>query len=113
VGGAAGDQGRDGFLHGHGISTHLAVKIYKQYGDQSLAVVQATPYRLVQDIHGIGFKTADKIAQALGLPFDDPARVEAGIHYTLKRWPTTATSTRRRPSWSRKRPTSCNCPPRK
>ena len=73
------------FLHSHGISTHLAVKIYKQYGDQSLAVVQATPYRLVQDIHGIGFKTADKIAQALGLPFDDPARVEAGIHYTLQK----------------------------
>jgi exodeoxyribonuclease V alpha subunit len=71
------------FLHSHGISTHLAVKIYKQYGDQSLAVVQATPYRLVQDIHGIGFKTADKIAQALGLSPDDPARIEAGIHYTL------------------------------
>ena len=68
------------FLHSHGISTHLAVKIYKQYGDQSLGVVQATPYRLVQDIHGIGFKTADKIAQALGLPFDAPARVAAGIH---------------------------------
>lgn len=71
------------FLHGHGISTHLAVKIYKQYGDQSMAVVQSTPYRLVQDIHGIGFKTADKIAQALGLSADDPARIEAGIHYTL------------------------------
>ena len=73
------------FLHGHGISTHLAVKIYKQYGDQSLAVVQTTPYRLVQDVHGIGFKTADKIAQALGLAADDPARIEAGIHYTLSK----------------------------
>jgi exodeoxyribonuclease V alpha subunit len=73
------------FLHSHGISTHLAVKIYKQYGDQSLAVVQSTPYRLVQDIHGIGFKTADKIAQALGLSPDDPARIEAGIHYTLSK----------------------------
>jgi exodeoxyribonuclease V alpha subunit len=73
------------FLHGHGISTHLAVKIYKQYGDQSLAVVQSTPYRLVQDVHGIGFKTADKIAQALGLSPDDPARIEAGIHYTLSK----------------------------
>ena len=73
------------FLHGHGISTHLAVKIYKQYGDQSLAVVQTTPYKLVQDVHGIGFKTADKIAQALGLAADDPARIEAGIHYTLSR----------------------------
>ena len=73
------------FLHGHGISTHLAVKIYKQYGDESLAVVQSTPYRLVKDIHGIGFKTADKIAQALGLSPEDPARIEAGIHYTLNR----------------------------
>jgi len=73
------------FLHGHGLSTHLAVKIYKQYGDQSLAVVQSTPYRLVQDIYGIGFKTADKIAQALGLAADAPARIEAGIHYTLSR----------------------------
>ena len=73
------------FLHGHGISTHLAVKIYKQYGDDSLAVVQATPYRLVKDIHGIGFKTADKIARALGLSPEDPARIEAGIHYTLNR----------------------------
>lgn len=73
------------FLHGHGISTHLAVKIYKQYGDRSLAVVQTTPYKLVQDVHGIGFRTADKIAQALGLAADDPARIEAGIHYTLSR----------------------------
>lgn len=73
------------FLQGHGIFTHLAVKIYKQYGDESLAVVQTTPYRLVQDIHGIGFKTADKIAQALGLAADDPARIEAGIHYTLSK----------------------------
>mgnify|MGYP001275702212 CR=1 FL=1 len=73
------------FLHSHGISTNLAVKIFKQYGDQSMAVVQSTPYRLVQDVHGIGFKTADKIAQALGLPADDPARIEAGIHYTLAR----------------------------
>uniref|UniRef100_UPI0035B3075E helix-hairpin-helix domain-containing protein n=1 Tax=Promineifilum sp. TaxID=2664178 RepID=UPI0035B3075E len=73
------------FLHSHGVATHLAVKIYKQYGDQSLAVVQATPYRLVQDVHGIGFKTADKIAQALGLAADDPQRIEAGIAYTLNR----------------------------
>lgn len=73
------------FLHAHGIPTHLAVKIYKHYGDQSLAVVQNTPYRLVQDVYGIGFKTADKIAQSLGLAADDPARIEAGIAYTLGR----------------------------
>lgn len=73
------------FLQSHGVSTGLAIKIYKQYKDESLAVVQQTPYKLVQDVHGIGFKTADKIAQALGLAVDDPGRIEAGIAYTLNR----------------------------
>jgi exodeoxyribonuclease V alpha subunit len=73
------------FLQSHGVSTGLAIKIYKKYGDNSLAVVQNTPYRLVQDVYGIGFKTADKIAQALGLAHDDPGRIEAGIAYTLSR----------------------------
>ncbi|RMD54751.1 MAG: ATP-dependent RecD-like DNA helicase, partial [Candidatus Thermofonsia bacterium] len=73
------------FLQSHGVSTSLAVKIYKQYGDDALSVVQNTPYKMVQDIHGIGFKTADKIAQALGLAPDDPGRIEAGIAYTLNR----------------------------
>ncbi len=73
------------FLQSHGVSTNLATKIYKKYGDASLAVVQNTPYKLVQDVYGIGFKTADKIAQALGLAADDPGRIEAGIAYTLNR----------------------------
>ncbi len=73
------------FLQAHGVSTNLAVKIYKQYGDTALAVVQNTPYRLVRDVYGIGFITADKIARALGLADDDPARIEAGIAYTLNR----------------------------
>lgn len=73
------------FLQSHGVSTGLAIKIYKKYGDNSLAVVKNTPYRLVQDVYGIGFKTADKIAQALGLAHDDPGRIEAGIAYTLSR----------------------------
>lgn len=73
------------FLQSHAISTTLAVKIYKQYGDQALAVVRQKPYQLVRDIHGVGFKTADKIAQALGLAHDDPDRIEAGIAYTLNR----------------------------
>jgi exodeoxyribonuclease V alpha subunit len=71
------------FLHSHGVSTNLAVKIYKQYGDQALAVVQNDPYRLARDIYGIGFKTADKIARALGLPVDHPSRIEAGILFVL------------------------------
>jgi exodeoxyribonuclease V alpha subunit len=73
------------FLQSHGVSTNLAIKIYKKYGDDSLAVVQNSPYRLVKDVYGIGFKTADKIAQALGLAHDDPGRIEAGIAYTLNR----------------------------
>jgi exodeoxyribonuclease V alpha subunit len=71
------------FLQSHGVSTNLAVRIYKTYGDESLPVVQQTPYRLVKDVYGIGFKTADKIAQALGMAHDDPQRLEAGIAYTL------------------------------
>jgi exodeoxyribonuclease V alpha subunit len=73
------------FLQSHGVSTTLATKIYKVYGDASLAVVQNTPYKLVNDVHGIGFKTADTIAQALGLAADDPGRIEAGVAYTLNR----------------------------
>lgn len=71
------------FLHGHQISTTLAVKIYKQYGDETLNILQTDPYRLAEDIFGIGFKTADRIAQALGLPREHPARIQAGIIYAL------------------------------
>jgi exodeoxyribonuclease V alpha subunit len=71
------------FLHGHGVSTNLAVKIYKTYGDQSLQVVQENPYQLERDIYGVGFKTADRIARALGLPVDHPSRIEAGIVFAL------------------------------
>jgi exodeoxyribonuclease V alpha subunit len=72
------------FLHGHGVSTNLAIKIFKQYGQQALPVVQSDPYRLARDIFGVGFKTADKIARALGLPIDHPSRIEAGVIYTLQ-----------------------------
>ncbi len=71
------------FLHSYGISTSLAVKIYKQYGDQAIGAVRSDPYRLARDIFGIGFKTADRIAQALGLPADHPSRIEAGIVFSL------------------------------
>jgi exodeoxyribonuclease V alpha subunit len=71
------------FLQGHGVTTGLAVKIFKQYGDASIDLVQADPYRLATDITGIGFKTADKIAHDLGLPHDAPSRVAAGVVYTL------------------------------
>src|SRR6266540_2029238 len=71
------------FLHGHGVSTNLAVKIYKTYGDAALETVQKNPYQLERDIYGVGFKTADRIAQALGLPVDHPSRIEAGIVFAL------------------------------
>jgi exodeoxyribonuclease V alpha subunit len=71
------------FLHGHGVSTNLAVKIYKTYGDAALETVQKNPYQLERDIYGVGFKTADRIAQALGLPAEHPSRIEAGIVFAL------------------------------
>lgn len=71
------------FLQSHGVSTRLAVKIYKQYGDAAVDVVQSDPYRLARDVWGIGFKTADKIARDMGLPDDAPTRIEAGVIYTL------------------------------
>jgi len=71
------------FLQGHGVSTGLAVKIYKTYGDDALAVVQEDPYRLARDIWGVGFKTADKIARDLGLSPEAPSRIQAGVMYAL------------------------------
>ncbi len=74
------------FLSSHGVSTSLAVKIYKQYGDASLNVLRTEPYRLARDIYGIGFLTADKIARALGMKEDDPARIEAGVEYVMAKF---------------------------
>src|SRR5215813_7059422 len=71
------------FLQGVGVSTSLAVRIYKQYADSSISVVRNEPYRLASDVWGIGFKTADTIAQAVGIPHDSPERVKAGLQYTL------------------------------
>jgi len=72
------------FLHSHGITTNLALKIYKHYGDQALPVVQGNPFQLARDIFGVGFKTADRIAQSMGLPVDHPTRIEAGLLYLLE-----------------------------
>src|SRR5881392_3147223 len=71
------------FLQGVGVSTSLAVRIFKKYADASISVVRNEPYRLAADVWGIGFKTADTIAQAVGIPHDSPQRVQAGIQYTL------------------------------
>ncbi len=71
------------FLQSQGVSTAFAVKIYKTYGDESIQVVQDNPYRMAEDIWGIGFKTADKIAQNLGFQLHSPQRIKAGITYVL------------------------------
>lgn len=71
------------FLQGVGVSTSLAVRIYKKYGDASISVVRNEPYRLAAEVWGIGFKTADTLATAVGIPHDSPQRVRAGIQYTL------------------------------
>lgn len=71
------------FLQGVGVSTSLAVRIYKRYGDGSISVVRNQPYRLAADVWGIGFKTADTIARAVGIPHDSPDRIRAGVSYTL------------------------------
>ncbi|MFJ5830072.1 ATP-dependent RecD-like DNA helicase [Streptomyces sp. NPDC093089] len=71
------------FLQGVGVSTSIAVRIYKKYGDASISVVRNQPYRLAADVWGIGFLTADKIAQSVGIPHDSPDRVKAGLQYAL------------------------------
>ncbi|MEV7276027.1 ATP-dependent RecD-like DNA helicase [Streptomyces sp. NPDC093111] len=71
------------FLQGVGVSTSIAVRIYKKYGDSSISVVRNLPYRLAADVWGIGFLTADRIAQAVGIPHDSPDRVRAGLQYAL------------------------------
>ncbi|QLH21891.1 ATP-dependent RecD-like DNA helicase [Streptomyces sp. Rer75] len=71
------------FLQGVGVSTSIAVRIYKKYGDASIAIVKNEPYRLAADVWGIGFLTADKIAQSVGIPHDSPDRVKAGLQYAL------------------------------
>ncbi|MEW1902934.1 ATP-dependent RecD-like DNA helicase [Streptomyces sp. NPDC086147] len=71
------------FLQEVGVSTSIAVRIYKQYGDASISVVRNQPYRLASDVWGIGFLTADRIAQSVGIPHDSPDRVKAGLQYAL------------------------------
>jgi exodeoxyribonuclease V alpha subunit len=71
------------FLHSHGVSSGYAAKIFKQYGNRSIAVVKQNPYRLAAEIFGIGFLTADQIAGKLGFENDSKLRVAAGILYVL------------------------------
>ena len=71
------------FLQGHDVSTGHATKIYKTYGDRSIEIVRENPYRLADDIWGIGFKTADTIAEKIGFSHEEPVRLRSGLLYTL------------------------------
>src|SRR5579859_6334958 len=71
------------FLQSHDVSMNLATRIYKQYGQESIKVVRENPYKLAQDVNGIGFRTADEIAVKLGLPRDSIPRLSSGLKYVL------------------------------
>ncbi len=71
------------FLQTHGVSPRFAVKIFKQYGNDAITVVEKTPYRLAADVYGIGFRTADQIARNLGMPVDSMDRLQAGLRFVL------------------------------
>ncbi len=71
------------FLQGYGIGIGQAMRLYRRYGSDTIRVVQENPYRLAEDVFGIGFKTADKIARQLGLAEDAPERIQASITYAL------------------------------
>ncbi len=71
------------FLQTYGISANQCVKIYKRYGNNSISVVKENPYILTENISGIGFKTADKIARSLGIEKDSPFRIQSGISYVI------------------------------
>ncbi len=71
------------FLQSYGVSTAYAIRIYKEYRDRAVSIVQENPYRLAIDIRGIGFKTADRIASQLGIEPTSPRRAEAGVLHTL------------------------------
>jgi exodeoxyribonuclease V alpha subunit len=71
------------FLQGHGVSSAYATKIFKRYGHNAVSVLKRNPYTLATDIYGIGFQTADRIAEKLGFEKSAPVRAEAGILYVL------------------------------
>ncbi len=71
------------FLRAHGLGQALATRIVKRYGKSASALIQANPYRLADDVIGIGFRTADRLAGELGLAPDAPERIQAGVLYCL------------------------------
>ncbi len=72
------------FLLSHGISPGVAARVHRRYGASALDVVRENPYRLADEVFGVGFATADRIARSLGIPADAPRRLEAGLVYALQ-----------------------------
>ncbi len=72
------------FLAEHGISSGRAIRIYRTYGQESIAKIKENPYRLADDIRGIGFKTADELAAKMGIDRNSPYRARAAVQYTLQ-----------------------------
>ena len=73
------------FLQNHDVPLHMAEKVYRAYGSAAIQVLREDPYRLATDIFGVGFRTADRVAQKIGVPTDSPRRCEAGAFYVLNR----------------------------
>ena len=73
------------FLQQHGLGPALAARIYQHFGSRSMSVIEKEPYRLADDVYGIGFLTADRIAQVAGIALEDPARITAGLKHILRR----------------------------
>ncbi|MCE9612798.1 MAG: ATP-dependent RecD-like DNA helicase [Lentisphaerae bacterium] len=72
------------FLQGHGVGTGQAARIYRQYGAQSIAIITENPYRLCEDVWGVGFKSADRVALSMGIPSHSAVRSRAGLIYVLQ-----------------------------
>lgn len=71
------------YLQQYDIGVKSGIKIYKKYGSQTINVISENPYKLSEDIYGIGFKTADQIARKMGISLESPFRIEAGLKYTM------------------------------
>ncbi|WP_236913099.1 SF1B family DNA helicase RecD2 [Clostridium sp. Cult1] len=74
------------FLQQYGITANYGIRIYKKYGKDTVNIISENPYKLSEDIFGIGFKTADKIAQNMGISLESPYRIEGGIRYVINRY---------------------------
>lgn len=74
------------FLQQYDITPNYSIRIYKKYGKDTIKIISQNPYKLSEDIFGIGFKTADKIAQKMGIDKNSPYRIEGGIRYTLMKY---------------------------